>query len=191
MSKNNGVTQNVLVLNSLWQAINVCTVRRAFSLLYKGKAKVIWVGQAKLMTYNFENWISVSPDGDAVGTVSYRVRTPRVILLLTYDRYPVKHVKFTRRNIYERDGYTCQYCGRKLERQQLNIDHLIPLSRGGRTVWENVVCSCRRCNLKKGDQTMEEAGLKLIRAPRRPTWKFYLRKKVDGILQEYKGYLKI
>lgn len=169
----------------------MCTVRRAFSLLYKGKAKVIWLDGGKMDTYGFENWLTVPGDGECLGTISNRIRVPRVIVLIFFDLYPVKTVKFTRRNIYERDNYTCQYCGRKLDRQQLNIDHISPLSRKGKTVWENVVCSCLNCNVHKSNRTLEEASMKLIRKPVKPKWNFYLRRKVNDILQEYGEYLHL
>jgi 5-methylcytosine-specific restriction endonuclease McrA len=79
-------------------------------------------------------------------------------------------VRFSRFNIYARDDSTCQYCGRKHRRSELNLDHVIPRSRGGSTTWENVVCSCISCNLRKGGRTPEEAGMRLLRHPTRPRW---------------------
>jgi 5-methylcytosine-specific restriction endonuclease McrA len=79
-------------------------------------------------------------------------------------------VRFSRFNIYARDANTCQYCGRRCARAELNLDHVVPRSRGGVTTWENVVCSCVACNLRKGGRTPDEAGMRLLRAPSRPRW---------------------
>lgn len=83
----------------------------------------------------------------------------------------MKEVKFTRHNVFERDGYFCQYCGEKYDTAYLNLDHVIPKERGGKTTWENVVCSCIRCNSKKGNRTPQEAGMKLLKKPKKPKWR--------------------
>jgi 5-methylcytosine-specific restriction endonuclease McrA len=84
-------------------------------------------------------------------------------------------VRFSRLNIYARDRNTCQYCGRRPPRAELNLDHVIPRSRGGVTSWENVVCSCVQCNLKKGGRTPDEAHMRLQRHPLRPRWTPFFR----------------
>jgi len=123
-------------------------------------------------TFDFESWseLSVSVQEDSVGTVHRAIRVPRVILLVAYDKIPKRHVRFSRFNIYARDRNTCQYCGRRFPRSDLNIDHVLPRSRGGLSTWENVVCSCYACNRRKGGRTPEEAGMRLLRPPRRPEW---------------------
>ena len=93
-----------------------------------------------------------------------------MIVLQLYDRIPKTKVRFSRHNIYMRDGNTCQYCGQELPRTELNLDHVVPRAQGGRTTWENVVCCCIDCNLSKGARTPEQAGLKLLKAPVRPRW---------------------
>lgn len=167
--------QRVLVLNRLWQAVNVCSVRRALSLLFEGHAQVVWdTGAGEFETFSFNEWRDFSraePHPDSVHTVSFRIRVPRVILLLFFDRLPKQEVKFTRHNIFERDKCTCQYCGVVFERKDLNLDHVIPRDRGGPTTWENIVCSCIRCNTRKANRTPLEAGLSLIRKPKRPKWR--------------------
>ena len=95
---------------------------------------------------------------------------PRVIVLQLYDRIPKTKVRFSRHNIYMRDGNMCQYCGRELPRAELNLDHVVPRAQGGRTTWENVVCCCIDCNLSKGARTPDQAGLKLLKPPLRPRW---------------------
>lgn len=170
-----GSTQQlVLVLNRLWQAINVCTAERALTLLYSGHAQVVCEDGGNFNTFSFSQWCDFSDqyDGDeVVSTISFRIRIPRVILLLFFDRLPNKEVKFTRHNVFERDKNTCQYCGHKFDRKDLNIDHVVPRHRGGLTTWTNVVCSCVDCNRRKGSRSPEEARMHLIRKPKKPRWR--------------------
>jgi 5-methylcytosine-specific restriction endonuclease McrA len=170
---------HVLVLNRLWQAVNVCSVRRALSLVFEGHAEVVLdTEDGSFQTYNFREWQDISrqkPHPECISTVSFRIRIPRVILLLIYDRMPKKEVKFTRHNIFERDKNTCQYCGEVFERKDLNLDHVIPRDRGGPTSWENIVCSCIPCNTKKANHTPSEAGLHLIRKPKKPKWRPFMQ----------------
>jgi 5-methylcytosine-specific restriction endonuclease McrA len=98
------------------------------------------------------------------------MRIPRVVQLVRYDRMPRRSVRFSRTNIYARDRHRCQYCECRLSRSELNLDHVVPRSRGGASTWDNVVCSCRRCNRIKGGRTPEEAGMPLRRRPFRPRW---------------------
>src|SRR5216117_2937013 len=172
------LNQHVLVLNRLWQAVNVCTARRALTLLFQGHAQVVLDrNDGSFQTYNFNEWHDFSqqePHPESVRTVSFRIRVPRVILLIVYDRLPKKEVKFTRHNIFERDKNTCQYCGRGFDRKDLNLDHVVPRDRGGNTIWENVVCSCIPCNTRKGNRLPYEAQMMLIRKPKRPKWRPFL-----------------
>lgn len=173
------LNQQVLVLNRLWQAVNVCSVRRALALLFEGHAQaVLSVDEGEFRTFSFNEWRDLSrsqPHPESVATVSFRVRIPRVILLLVFDRLPKKEVKFTRHNIFERDKNTCQYCGQTFERKDLNLDHVIPRDRGGPTSWENIVCSCIRCNTRKANHTPIEAGMHLVRKPKRPKWRPFVQ----------------
>ena len=172
----------VLVLNRLWQAVNVCSVRRALTLLFQGHAQVVLNGgDGSFQTYSFREWRDFSeaaPHPESIHAISFRIRVPRVILLLVFDQLPAKEVKFTRHNIFERDKNTCQYCGRSFDRKDLNLDHVIPRDRGGPTTWENIVCSCIPCNTRKGNRTPQEAGLRLVRKPRRPKWRPFLHVQV-------------
>jgi 5-methylcytosine-specific restriction endonuclease McrA len=174
------LNQQVLVLNRLWQAVNVCSVRRALSLLFEGHAHVVYGDQeGDFKTYNFSQWRDLSQarphEDESVGTISFRVRVPRVILLMVFDRLPKKEVKFTRHNIFERDKNTCQFCGVTFERKDLNLDHVVPRDRGGPTTWENIVCSCIPCNTRKANRTPAEAGIRLIRKPKRPKWRPFVQ----------------
>jgi 5-methylcytosine-specific restriction endonuclease McrA len=173
------LNQQVLVLNRFWQAVNVCTARRAITLLFQGHAQVVLGDDGgSFQTFNFSQWWELSqqkPHPESVRSVSFRIRIPRVIMLLVFDRVPNKEVKFTRHNIFERDQNTCQYCGESFERDELNLDHVLPRDQGGPTTWENIVCSCIACNTRKANRTPHEAGMKLIRKPKRPKWRPFLQ----------------
>jgi 5-methylcytosine-specific restriction endonuclease McrA len=160
---------SVLVLNRNYQPVHVTSVKRAFTLLYIGAARVV---QPDFSTFDFESWAELGHAAgyDVIHTVGRAIAIPRVIVLQIYDRLPTTKVRFSRLNIYSRDANTCQYCARQLPRIDLNLDHVIPRARGGRTTWENIVCCCITCNLKKGAKLPHEAGMKLIRQPVRPKW---------------------
>ena len=157
----------VLVLNRSYLPVHITIVRRALSLLYQGIAHAV---DDKYRTFDFESWADLAAEEDAIGLVDRAIRVPRVILLLAYDRVPRRSVRFSRFNIYSRDQNRCQYCGRQFARAELNLDHVVPRSKGGTSTWENVVCSCHRCNRLKGGRSPVEAGMRLIKLPRRPQW---------------------
>jgi len=163
------INSSVLVLNKHYQPVHVTTVKRAFSLLYLGVARAL---DRQMSTFDFESWAALATESgdDVIHTTSRIIRIPRVIILQFYDRIPRTKVRFSRLNIYARDNNTCQYCGRHLPRSQLNLDHVIPRAQGGRTAWENVVCCCVACNLRKGARTPEQAGVSLMQPPSRPRW---------------------
>jgi 5-methylcytosine-specific restriction endonuclease McrA len=174
----------VLVLNRFWQAVHICSVRRAFSLLYMGHAQVVEGNGAgdDFRTFDFNRWRELSQDyegEDFLRTISFRIRIPRVIVLMLFDRIPKKEVKLTRQNIFERDSYTCQYCGEVKDRRDLNLDHVIPRDHGGTTTWENVVCSCIPCNTRKGNRRPPQASMKLIRKPKRPKLRTFLNVQIS------------
>lgn len=160
-------TSSVLVLNSLYQAVQVTGVRRAFRLFYTGRARAI---TPDFISYDFENWCDL-PAGardPVIRTPTRRVLIPKVIQLVVYDRLPSREIRFTRRNIFHRDRNRCQYCGKVFPQSDINLDHVKPISRGGGSCWENVVCACIPCNTRKKDRLPAEAGMRLIRRPRRP-----------------------
>lgn len=163
------LTTQVLVVNRHMQAVHITTARRAFVLLWTDVARALdeqWVAHA------FRDWCEVPVrEGDhGLGTSRGALRIPRVVQLVHYDRMPRSSVRLTRRNIFLRDGHQCQYCARRATTRDLNLDHVMPRSRGGPMTWENVVCSCRVCNLRKGGRTPAEANMKLLRKPVRPRW---------------------
>lgn len=166
----------VLVLNRLWQAINVCSVRRAIPLLCTGHAQVVDEEDATFSTYGFDEWSTVTAgdESEFIHSVKLRIRCPRIIVLGRFDRLPNKEVRYTRTNVFSRDKHTCQYCRQRFERRYLNIDHVVPRHRGGKTVWTNVVCCCLECNRLKGNRTPEEAGMHLMHPPKKPRWQPFL-----------------
>lgn len=168
---------NVLALNKLFLAIHVMSVKRAFCLLVKGLAEVVSIEDGQYATYDFESWRELSAfraahfrqqDDDWIRTVSDEIQVPRIIRLLSYDRLPKQTVKFNRRNIFARDHNQCQYCGKKLPLTELTLDHVVPRSQGGRATWDNIVCACLPCNIRKGGRTPREAHMHLIRRPEKP-----------------------
>jgi len=179
----------VLVLNRLWQAVNTCSARRAFTLLYQGHAQAVSAddGQA-FLTHDFESWRDFSRQDPAhpemVKTISMHVRVPRIIVLMLFERLQKKEVKFTRHNVFERDGNTCQYCGELFDRENLNLDHVLPRDRGGQTTWENIVCSCIPCNTRTGNRLPHEARMQLVRKPKRPRWRPFVNISVSNAPHE-------
>ena len=163
------IDANVLVLNRSFFPLHITSVRRAFCLLYLGIAHVV---DEQFKTFDFESWskLAVVEREEGIGLVDRMIRIPRVILLLAYDRMPIGQVRFTRLNIYTRDKSTCQYCGKRFSKSDLSLDHIIPRSSGGRSTWENIVCCCAPCNRKKGGRTPHEAGMNLLKRPKRPNW---------------------
>jgi len=162
--------ERTLVLNRSWLAITTTTVRRALSLLYQESAHAIC--PRTFETHDFDSWAELqSSNGDRyIRTVTSKLRVPEIIVLRIYDGLPMRTVAFSRRNLYRRDNFTCQYCGRRPGSADLTIDHVTPRSQGGRTTWENCVLACVECNKRKAHRSRSVAGMKLLRAPRAPQW---------------------
>jgi 5-methylcytosine-specific restriction endonuclease McrA len=161
--------QQVLVLNASFEPLNVCTVRRAHVLVFKGKAEVLEQLRQPLRS--------------ASDTYPW----PHVIRLLHYVRVPrsVKR-KISRRALFARDGHRCVYCG---SAGRLTLDHVVPRSRGGDSVWENVVTSCAPCNLRKGNSLPEEAQMRLQVTPRVPTPALFVTLSAARIPDRWAPYL--
>jgi len=193
------LNSSVLVLNRLYMAVNVVSARRAFSLLCKDHAEVVAVEDNRYNSYDFESWIEVgqardrwreSDEVEWVHAISFDIMVPKVIRLLIYDRLPQSRVKFNRRNVFARDMNRCQYCGKRYATSELSLDHVIPRSRGGKTTWENLVCSCTRCNARKGGRLPEEAGLSLVRKPVKPRRSPVIHLKLkSGKYRSWKAFL--
>lgn len=168
-----GLRSPVLVLNRSYAPVRITDARHGFSLLYLDRARAL---DASYEPHDFEAWAARVPrEGDeAIGTASGAICIPRVLLLLDYNRVPRAPLRLSRRHVYMRDDYTCQYCRNRPGVKELNLDHVLPRSRGGRSTWENLVTSCKTCNLRKGWATPEECGMRLSRPPVRPSWSMAL-----------------
>ena len=161
---------HVLVLNASYEPLNVCTVRRAHVLVFKGKAEVI-----------------EHLDQPLRSATSTFIR-PHVIRLVHYVRVPrAVQRKISRRALFARDGWRCVYCGTSSGR--LTLDHVVPRSKGGESVWENVVTACAPCNLHKGDRTLEQAGMELHIPPRAPQPVLFIKLAAPRIPHGWTQYL--
>lgn len=176
MSESSGLDCSVLVLNRFYMPIRVVDVRRAMTLMYRGCAEAITIEDDQYCSYDFESWCEVSQlhalekqaGEDFLRTPSQEVQVPRIVRLVFYDRVPKSVVRFNRKTLFARDSYRCQYCGHARPTSQLSLDHVVPRSQGGKTTWENVVCSCMTCNSKKGGRTPLQANMRLLSEPIRP-----------------------
>jgi 5-methylcytosine-specific restriction endonuclease McrA len=160
-----------LVLNRSWQPVGVAPVARSLVLLWNDNARV--VDPADYRLYSWADWAELVPAADEpfIQAVRLRLRVPEVVALTQYDRVPVNAVTFSRRNIYKRDRYTCQYCGAQPGSEELTLDHVVPRAQGGVSTWENCVLACVGCNKRKADRTPEQAAMPLRKRPVRPAWK--------------------
>ena len=175
-ARNSALESHVLVLNKHYAAVRVVSARRAFCLLFKQIAEIVSVEDESWQSYDFASWREISQlraryerdHHEWIRCVRFELAVPRIIRLLFYDRLPRRPVKFNRRNIYARDRNRCQYCGRRYPTSELSLDHVVPRSRGGTTDWNNVVCCCVKCNVRKGGRIPSEAGMRLIGEPAKP-----------------------
>lgn len=172
----------MLLLNAHYMALRVINARRAFSLLCKRDrssfpvAEVVAIEDGRYVSYDFEDWAEISrfrhefepAKHDWIRTVHFHIAVPRIVRVFSFARMPQREVKFNRRNIFARDNNTCQYCGRRFPTSELSLDHVVPRSQGGASCWENIVCACVRCNVRKGGRTPDQARLALVREPVRP-----------------------
>jgi len=173
------MSHEVLVLNSDYEPLNVCNMRRAIVLLYLGKADVLHTQE------HADIHAVVSQEG-------HMLPTPSVLRLRYHVKRPMPELKLSRRSIFARDNYTCQYCG--VQSRDLTIDHITPKRHGGGLHWENLVACCRRCNTRKGDKLLQVTGMKLARPPRRPRYVPYisLTKYINGAKNDiWRDYLPV
>ncbi|MGF1531456.1 MAG: HNH endonuclease [Puniceicoccaceae bacterium] len=179
-SLEDGASRKVLVLNRVWQPVNIVGIKRAITFICQDHAQVIDTRDGSYRIVSGTDWIMESyesppgPDELCVRSVKMRLRVPSVLLLRQFDRVPVQEMKLNRKAIFERDGYRCQYCGECHEDRFLNLDHVIPRDQGGRTTWENIVTSCLTCNSKKANRLPHQAGFTLRKSPQRPKHRPFL-----------------
>jgi 5-methylcytosine-specific restriction endonuclease McrA len=173
----------VLVLNRNWQAIHVKSPAEAISMMYTDTATGLDIlGEDQMVPYKWSDWINLPYDSesDYVKTINGGIKIPKVIVLCHFDKVPLKRPKFSLSGVWTRDNGICQYTGKKLSKNEGNVDHIIPRSRGGKTNWDNCVLSHKEINAKKANRTPEEAGLKLIKQPAIPKHlptTFYIKNK--------------
>jgi 5-methylcytosine-specific restriction endonuclease McrA len=141
-----------LLLNMTYEPLRVISWKRAVTLLYQGKVEVLEEYAQEIHGL----------------TISFRL--PSVLRLLMKIKPHHQAIKFSRQNIFARDKYQCQYCHQRLHAEDLTFDHVVPLARGGKTTWTNIVTACVRCNSKKSGHTLQEAGMRLLKAPVQPHW---------------------
>ncbi|RLC82696.1 MAG: hypothetical protein DRJ03_18605 [Chloroflexi bacterium] len=190
--QNNGsaLDRHTLILASSFQPLQVIPTRQAVELLYRGAAKV--VGSEEVINdeqpvislyqpFNWTEWATVSRAinggcgdlshiGFIHGVNGFCILRPSVLHLRHFHGWPHRYVHLTRRNIHIRDDFTCQYCGARPGSQYLNVDHIVPMAKGGKTRWENLVSSCYTCNNRKEDRPLKEAGLHLKKRPKPLHW---------------------
>lgn len=159
---------SVLVLNQDYSPLTICSVQRAFLLVFLKKAELL-----------------NSVKERELRSISHAYPFPSVIMINRYINIPYKGVVLSRHNIFKRDGHKCQYCGTN---KDLTLDHLIPRSKGGKSSWTNLVTACKRCNAAKGDSTIEKAGLKLRTAPVKPSYISFI-KMGSSLREDWKPYL--
>ena len=181
------LTLPVLVLNRYYAPVRVATVQRAVVLMYAGVALGL---DEHGNTCDWDMWrhLPLRSEDEALQLVRGALRIPRVVYLQRYEKLPRQPLRLSRKNIMIRDGFQCQYC-RKIPvlRSDLNIDHVMPKCRGGGGTWENLVTSCKPCNLRKGRMTPAEANMQLLRKPFRPRWSF-VAQILLGELQAFKEW---
>lgn len=168
------MTQEVLVLNSDYEPLNICNVRRAMSLVFLGKVDVL------------------HSDSKVFHTISASYTSPSVVRLKNHIKRPKPQLKLSRRSIFARDNYTCQYCGYR--GNDLTVDHVIPKRMGGPTSWDNLVCCCKKCNTRKSDKTLAQVGFVLRRPPSKPKYVPFisLTKFINGTRNEvWRDYLPV
>ena len=150
----------------------MCAVRRAMVLTLTGRADIVESGPVGLR-----------------GAEGKIYDTPSVIRLQNYVKRPLPKPRLTRKEIFIRDGYKCQYCGIEAELSQLTIDHVIPKQKGGIDTWDNLVTACSQCNTNKGNSFLKETKMSLIRMPKKPNYLIYLQCYVKDSYKSWKPYL--
>ena len=160
--------RDVLILNTGWTAIRTRNVKKAIKLTCRERAVIVDVDNYE--TYTWDKWIEkeVKNGDEFIQSVNRKVKLPEVIVLTHYGKVPNYDIKLTKRNLFIRDKYCCQYTGELLGKKDADIDHIIPRSKGGKHEWTNIVVCSKKVNRKKRDRTPEEAGLSLIKKPKKP-----------------------
>jgi 5-methylcytosine-specific restriction endonuclease McrA len=186
------LSRPTLVLNRNWMPIQTTTAKEAISLVAKGNASII--DPETYQVHTIETWNDVSEakeifEGRAIRSQRLHLRAPEVIVLSEYKGMGERSVVFSRRNIFKRDRYTCQFCNGQPGSKEMTIDHVMPKSRGGRSSWENCVLACIECNSRKADRTPAEAGMKLKTVPSKPSWRILSAVPPQDIQESWEKFL--
>jgi len=162
--------QPTLILNKNWSPIGVEPVRDSLAKISKENAKI--VDPRDYQTYTWDDWKLLKPleNEHFILTVNGKARVPDIIVLSTYDKVHSRTLIFNRRNLFARDGNSCQYCGKHMSSQNCTIDHVVPQCQGGLSTWDNCVIACVSCNVRKGGRTPKQAQMKLLKIPVKPKW---------------------
>lgn len=153
-----------------WHPVGVTTVARALLKVWNDTGRIVDPVDYQLYTWAERSALWPEDGALAITTPRLRFRVPEVISLMPYDRVPVRQVPFSRRNVFKRDRYTCQYCGVRPGSAELTIDHVVPRAQGGVSRWDNCVLACVACNTRKANRTPQQAGMWLRQEPVRPAW---------------------
>jgi 5-methylcytosine-specific restriction endonuclease McrA len=188
------LSRPVLVLNKHWTPIGTVTLQRAITMLWSEysdgtpKAKIIEPESFQQMTW--DDWSKLKPiaTDDVIKAANISFRIPEVIQLARYEKLPAPKVHFSRRTLYKRDSYTCQYCGKQPGSEELTVEHIQPKSRGGLTTWENCVAACVECNHRKGSKTLAESGLTLRSKPCKPKVSFF-RSEITKPIKSWENFI--
>lgn len=169
------MSAQALVLNASFEPLHIVSWQRALQLLFQGKVEVVEDSETQIRTVRFS------------------MKVPAVLRLLTYVPLMQRRrlIRFSRTNVFIRDDYTCQYCGKHHHKTHLTLDHVVPVVQGGKKNWTNIVTSCKRCNQNKGGRTPKQAGMRLARPPREPRWlpKTHIEFEVTIVPEIWKNYL--
>lgn len=177
--------RKVLVLNKSWSPVGIVTVQRAITLLWgmyaNGQPKAFVVDTESFATMTWNDWGKLKPENEDepfIRSAHDVFKIPEVVVLTRYDKLPTHRVTFSRKTLYKRDAYKCQYCGKTPSTEELTIDHILPRSRGGKTTWQNCVICCLPCNARKADRLPEECGMKLRKEPKKPKYQLFKGKMI-------------
>jgi 5-methylcytosine-specific restriction endonuclease McrA len=162
----------ILVLNRVFIPIHIIDWTKCMTLLVKGHARPL---DQDLVTYTFEEWIEYSAteffkNYQKISTSRRQIAVPEIIVLQHYDHLPKYEVKYTRQSLFELYDFRCAYCGKVFTKNRLEVEHILPVSKGGRSSWKNTVPACRSCNSRKSNRTPEEAGMRILYPLKKPGW---------------------
>lgn len=168
-------SNKVLVLNKNWTPVGTVTLQDALTKLFNtyddGTPKARIIEPESYQTFTWEDWSKLQPlaTDEKIASANMVFRIPEIILLSRFEKLPRPKAHFSRRTLLKRDGGRCQYCGKKCASDEWSVEHVVPRAQGGQTTWENCVVACLDCNRKKADRTPKQAGMRLLKEPKKPS----------------------